>query len=139
MPNLLTGIHWKLVALALAAMLLAACGGNRTKSAVVQAGNIPSSFDVTILADKDGQFDYDGAPLTPEDLKGAFRYRQEESLPMATVLLKRGEKQRIKKEHEAALARLAHQMRFTAFVEESDGQISELQANIKDADSDSAK
>jgi hypothetical protein len=139
MRNLLTAIHWKLVALAAAAVLLAACGGGRTKTDLVQAANIPTSFDVTILADKDNQFDYDGAPLTPEDLKGAFRYRQEESLPMATVLLKRGEKQKIKKEHLASLARIAHQMHFTAFVEESNGLISELQANIKDADSDSAQ
>ncbi len=98
----------------------------------VQAANIPASFDVTLLAAKDNQFDYDpdggnnGAPLTVEDLRSALRYRQEERLPMSTVLLKRGEKQRIKKEHMAELARVAQEMHFKAFMLESDGAISEL-------------
>ena len=100
----------------------------------MQASNIPTAFDVTLLADKDGQFDFDGAPLTTEDLKGAFRYRQEESLPMATVLLKRGEKQKIKKEHISALARVAQEMKFRAYMLEADGKISELQVRGQDSE-----
>jgi outer membrane lipopolysaccharide assembly protein LptE/RlpB len=119
----------KLAALVAAAALMSACwrGGGTKDHVVQQAANIPASFDVTVLADKDNQFDFDGAPLTSEDLKSAFRYRQEESLPMSSVLLKRGEKQKVKKEHEAALARIAEQMHFKAYVEDSDGVISELQ------------
>ncbi len=135
MRSLSIGTSLKCAALALAMLTLAACGGRGgAKHDVVRAANIPASFDVTILADKDGQFDYDGAPLTSQDLQSAFRYRQEESLPMSSVLLKRGEKQKIKAEHETTLARIALQMKFKAFVEEKGGEISELQAVVKDGE-----
>jgi len=123
----------RLFALALSAVLLVACGGRATRpDDVVQAADIPSSFDVTILADKDSQFDFNGAPLTSEDLKSAFRYRLEENLPMATVLLKRGEKQKVKKEHVVAFARIAYEMKFKAYVEEKDGTISQVLARTRD-------
>ena len=83
-------------ALALFAFALATCGGRVNKELLAQAGNIPSSFDVTLIADKDNQFDYDpsggtnGAPLTEEDLRSALRYRKEQNLPCATVIVKRG-------------------------------------------------
>ena len=125
----------RIAALAALLALLAACHRNATvMPAKVQAANIPSTFDVTLLADKDNQFDFDGAPLTPEDLRGAFRYRIEEHLPMSTVLLKRGEKQKVKKEHINTLARIALEMKFKAFVLENDGAISELVAGGKDVD-----
>ena len=84
-------------ALALVAFALAACGGRVNKELLAQASNIPASFDVTLIADKDNQFDYDpnggtnGAPLTEEDLRSALRYRKEQNLPCATVIVKRGE------------------------------------------------
>lgn len=111
--------------------LLCACGGGRTRSDVATVpADVPSSFDVTLLADKDGQFDFDGAPLTSEDLKSALRYRQEESLPVATILLKRGEKQKIKGEHLGALARIAYDLGIKAYFED-DGEISELRVQAK--------
>ncbi|MFI4970835.1 MAG: hypothetical protein ACHP7D_11570 [Lysobacterales bacterium] len=115
------------------AVLLAACGHRGTKPDALQNANVPAGFDVTLVADKDSQFDYDGAPLTEEDLKSALRYRQEGSLPMSTVLLKRGEKQKVKNEHLIALARLAYQMKFKAYVQEKDGSVSELRAELKDS------
>lgn len=125
----------KAAVLMLAFAALPACGlfggGSKSDGVVKQASNIPTGFDVTVLADKDNQFDYDGAPLTSQDLQSAFRYRQEEKLPMSTVLLKRGEKQKVKKEHEAALVRIAGQMGVKAYVEDGDGLISELQASGK--------
>ncbi len=123
---------WRVAFVLLASAFLGACGGSRSKPDVVQAANIPSSFDVTLMSDKDKQFDFDGAPLTAEDLKSALRYRQEEKLPMASVLLKRGEKQKVTDEHLAALARIAYEMKFKAYVKEKDGQISELRAQVKE-------
>ncbi len=130
----------RMAALALAAALLSACGmfggGTRTDGVITQAANIPTSFDVTLVADKDNQFDYDpeggtnGAPLNSLDLESALRYRQEENLPISTVLLKRGEKQKVKKEHLGALVRIADKMGFKAYVDEK-GVISELQASGK--------
>lgn len=126
------GTSFKLVTLALATLLLVACGRDRTRADVVQSASIPAGFDVTVIAAKDNQFDFDGAPLTAEDLKSAFRYRQEQSLPMSTVLLERGEKEKVKAEHLTALARIAYQMKFKAFVKEKNGQISELRAQLKE-------
>ena len=124
-------------ALALFAFALAACGGRVNKDLLAQASNIPPSFDVTLIADKDNQFDYDpaggtnGAPLTEEDLRSALRYRKEQNLPCATVIVKRGEKERIKNEHIIALARVAYQLKMRAFMQAKDGTISELLAQAK--------
>ncbi|MCC6595480.1 MAG: hypothetical protein IT477_03120, partial [Rhodanobacteraceae bacterium] len=54
--------------------------------------------------------------------------------PMSTVLLKRGEKQKIKKEHMSTLARIALEMKFKAFVLENDGAISQLVTELPAAD-----
>ena len=132
------GSSLRLGALILFAVLLAACGRGGTKADVVQAANIPTSFDVTLLAEKDTQFDFDGAPLTAEDLKSAFRYRQEQKLPLGSVILKRGEKEKVKNEHIIALARIAYEMKFSAFVLDKDGTISEVRAKAHD-EGDAAK
>jgi hypothetical protein len=116
-------------------VLLAACGSGRTKDDVVQAANIPTSFDVTLIAEKDTTFDYDGAPLSEEDLKSALRYRKDQNLPIATVLLKRGEKQKVKNDYIVAIARVAFQMKIRAFIQEQDGgEISEVRAQAKEGD-----
>jgi hypothetical protein len=119
-------------ALLVLAVFLAACGGGGAKPDKVQEANIPSSFDVTLLAEKDTQFDFEGAPLTVEDLKSAFRYRLEQKLPMGTVILKRGEKEKVKKEHILALARIAYDMKFNLYVLEKDGEISEIRSKAKE-------
>ena len=131
MRSLTIGSILKFVSLALATLMLAACFGGRAKRDVVQSADTPSAFDVTLIAAKDNQFDYDGAPLTEEDLKSALRYRQDESLPIATVILKRGEKEKIKKEHIISLARVAYLMHFKAYMVEKDGQISQILAQAK--------
>jgi len=115
-------------------VLLAACGGGPTKGDIVQAANIPASFDVTIFSAKDNQFSYDGAPLTEEDLKSALRYRKEQNLPVATVLMKRSDDQKIKNEHVISLARVAYQMNLKAYVQDKDGTISEIRAQVKDSE-----
>jgi hypothetical protein len=118
-------------------VLLSACGGRNLKGDFVQAADIPKSFDVTIIAEKDTTFDYEGAPLTAEDLRSALRYRKEESLPVATILMKRGEKERIKNEHIVSLARVAYQLKMRAFMQAKDGTISELVAQAKTDDATS--
>ena len=121
-----------LAMLAFAAVLMSACHRGGAKAELEQAANIPSGFDITVLSEKDNTFDYDGAPLTAEDLKSALRYRKDESLPVATVLLKRGEKQKIKNEHIIALARIAYQLGIKAYVDEK-GEISEIRAQAAQA------
>jgi hypothetical protein len=133
-------IRWLAALVCAVAIVLSACGGRRVnKDLLVQAPNIPSSFDVTLIADKDNQFDYEGAPLTEEDLKSALRYRKEQNLPVATVIVKRGEKERIKNEHIVALARVAYQLKLRAFMQAKDGEISELRAQVKESDEGAAK
>ena len=89
----------------LAALALSACGG-RARPDHVAAPDIPQSFDVTLVADKDGQFDLDGATLSEEDVKGALRYRRDQNNAAQTVLLKRGEKQKVTGRHITGLARI---------------------------------
>lgn len=113
-------------------VLLGACGGRNLKGDFVQSADIPSAFDVTIIAEKDTTFDYEGAPLTAEDLRSALRYRKEEKLPVATILMKRGEKQKIKNDHIVALARIAYQMNIKAYIQEKNGEISEIRAQVKE-------
>jgi hypothetical protein len=131
-------------ALALFAFALAACGGRVNKELIAQGANVPPSFDVVLIADKDNQFDYDptggtnGAPLTEEDLRSALRYRKEQNLPCETVIVKRGEKERIKDQHIVSLARVAYQLKMRAFMQAKDGTISELVAQAK-TDENAAK
>ncbi|HEV7491164.1 MAG TPA: hypothetical protein VGO25_10185 [Rhodanobacteraceae bacterium] len=126
-------IPWLAALACAAALLLSACGGRGVnKDLLNQASNIPPSFDVTLIADKDNQFDYDGAPLTEEDLRSALRYRKDQNLPVATIIVKRGEKERIKNEHIIALARVSYQLKIRAFMQAKDGTISELRAQLKE-------
>ncbi|MBX3698790.1 MAG: hypothetical protein R3F08_03555 [Dokdonella sp.] len=115
----------RLLALVMLVLALGACAkGTRTDAARAPV-NVPPAFDVTLIATKDGQFDYLDAPLTPQDLRAALNYRKEQNLPMSTVLLKRGEKEKVKDVHIVALARIAVALGFTAYVME-DGEINEI-------------
>lgn len=123
MRVIVSKILQRLTLLSLVAVL-AACGGG-VKDASVRPVNVPSSFDVTLIAEKDDQFDFQEVPLTGQELRSALNYRKEQSLPMSTVLLKRGEKQRVKDSHLVTLARIAVALGFTAYVEEK-GEINEI-------------
>jgi len=105
--------------------LLAACGGrdeikNNTTDAAADA---PSSYDLTVAADKDGQFDFDGASLAAEDLRGHIRYLNESGHPVHSILLKRGEKEKIKNTHVGVLAGISRDMKITAYVQDNDGHL----------------
>ena len=129
-------IAWLAALLCATALVVSACGSRGvSKDLVTQGSNIPESFDVTLIAEKDTTFDYDGAPLTEEDLRSALRYRKEQNLPVATVLVKRGEKERIKNEHIVSLARVAFQLNIRAFMQAKDGTITELRAQAKEDES----
>lgn len=114
----------------LAFALIAACGGRGARPDAAHGVDVPSSFDVTILAEKDGQFDYEHVPFTAIDLRSALNYRKEQGLPMETVLLKRSEKQKVKDAHVVVIARLSVDLKFKAFVDE-DGEISEIRTTTK--------
>lgn len=121
----------RLLALVVVALIVAACGGRGVKSDVSHvAEDIPSSFDVILTSEKDDQFDYQEVPFTAQDLRSALNYRKEQSLPMSTALLKRGEKQKIKATHIVALAGIATELGFKAYSEE-DGKISEIRTITK--------
>jgi len=119
--------------LAILAAMLVACGGRNARKDVVRAADVPTTFDVTILAEKDGQFDYNEVPFVAQDLRSALNYRKEQGLPMDTLLLKRGEKQSVKDGHVVAIARLSVDLKFKAYVEE-DGEINEIQTTTKKSD-----
>lgn len=120
----------KTLLLAILLALLAACGGRDDikRGTADVAANVPAQYDLTIRADKDGQFDLEGATLTAEDLRSHIRYRNEPgNHPVRTLLLKTGEKEKIKNTHVAALASIARDLKITAYVEDNDGHLKIIQ------------
>ncbi|MGH8091290.1 MAG: hypothetical protein ACREO6_07555 [Rudaea sp.] len=122
------GVQALLIALLLA--MLAACGGrdaiNKGTSDVAVA-NSPTTFDMTVAADADSQFEYQGATLTREDLAGHIRYLAETGKPVHSILLTTGEKQKIKNEHVAALASICRDLKITGYVRDNDGHLKVIQ------------
>jgi type IV pilus biogenesis protein CpaD/CtpE len=117
----------KIVLLALLLGALAACGKDDLKKGTSEVANVPVQYDLTVLADKDGAFDFDGATLTAEDLRGHIRYLDESGRQVKTILLKRGEKEKIKNTHVSALAGIARDLKVTAYVEDNDGRLKLIQ------------
>ncbi|MEO8460910.1 MAG: hypothetical protein ABI451_10295, partial [Dokdonella sp.] len=87
----------------------------------------PPTFDVTLTAAKDDQFDVNDVPLTAEELTDHLRYRQEQGQGVKTALLVRGEKQKISKAHIVRFVRVAHSLGFTPYMKDGD-EFVELQA-----------
>jgi hypothetical protein len=121
----------RLAAVALFGAALAACGGRdeiKKGTSDIPASNAPTTFDLTVSAEKDNQFDLDGATLTGEDLRGHIRYRNEPGhQPVHTILLKTGEKEKIKNTHVAALASIARDLKLQAYVRDNDGHLKVIQ------------
>jgi len=118
----------KIALLGLLLGALAACGHDDLKKNTSEiTAAVPAHYDLTILADKDGAFDFDGATLTPEDLRGHIRYLDEAGRPVKTILLKRGEKEKIKNTHVSELAGMARDLKVTAYVEDNDGHLKIIQ------------
>ena len=120
--------------LVLACLTLAACMG-RTRPDSVAAPDVPAAFDMTVLADKDGQFDLDGATLAAEDLRDHLRYRSDQHQAVRTLLLKRSEKQKVTDRHVAGLARIGVELNIRTYVQDKDGApIDEIRANAATKD-----
>lgn len=112
-------------------VLLAACGRDDIKSGTTDAVGGPQQYDLTVLADKDGQFELQGATLNAEDLRGHIRYRNETGQPVKTILLKKGEKQKVTNQHVAGMAGIARDLKTTAFVEDNDGRLKVIKIEDK--------
>jgi hypothetical protein len=110
-----------LVLLGAFSLLLAACAG-RARPDSVASPDVPSTFDMTVLADKDGQFDLDGATLAGEDLKSHLRYRAEQGNAVGSIILKRGVKQKVSDRHIVELAKAASELKLRVFVQEDEGK-----------------
>ena len=118
----------KVAALALLLGLLAACGHDDLKKGTSDVTNAPAQYDLVLRADKYGQVDLEGATLTAEDLRSHIRYRNEPgNQPVHTLLLKPGEKEKIKNTHFSALAGIARDLKIMAYVEDNDGRLKVIQ------------
>lgn len=107
---------------------VAACNRDEIKGGTTEAASVPTQYDLMLRADKDGQFDLEGATLTAEDLRSHLRYRNEPgNQPVHTLLLKPGEKEKIKNTHVAALAGIARDLKIVAYVEDNDGRLKVIQ------------
>jgi hypothetical protein len=113
----------RVLAIALLIALLAACGGrDAIKEGTTLEGDAPGAYDLSVKADKDGQFDFDGATLTAEDLRGHIRYLSEIGKPVHTILLTPGEKEKVKNTHVAVLAGICRDLKINAYVKDNDGR-----------------
>jgi len=118
----------RILLLGLLALVLAACGGrDELKKGTTEVTSVPTQYDLTVLADKDGQFDFDGATLTAEDLRGHIRYLDESGRTVKTIMLKRGEKEKIKNTHVAAMAGMSRDLKITCYIEDNDGRLKVIQ------------
>ncbi len=118
---------YRMLQIAVIALLigaLAACGGrDEIKKGTADTADAPAAYDLTISAEKDGQFDFDGATLAAEDLRGHIRYLNESGHPVHTIMLKSGEKEKIKNTHVGVLAGISRDLHITAYVQDNDGHL----------------
>jgi hypothetical protein len=121
----------KAAALLLLGAVLAACGGrNAIKNGTSEAGAVPGQYDLVLRADKDGNFDLEGATLNIEDLRSHIRYRNEPgNAPVRTILLRPGEKQKIQSQHIVALAGIARDLKIVAYVDDGEGHLKKIVVN----------
>ncbi|MGH8124215.1 MAG: hypothetical protein ACREPT_15770 [Rudaea sp.] len=115
------------IALVILIAVLGACGRDDLKKGTTDVVKAPTQYDLTVLADKDGQFELRGATLNAEDLRGHIRYRNETGQPVHTILLKPGEKQKVTNQHVAGLAGIARDLKVEAFVQDNDGRLKVIQ------------
>ena len=102
-----------------ATLALTACGG-RARPDTVAAPNIPATFDITLIADKDGQFELDGATLSEEDVKGHLRFLRDQNKPAQSVFLKREGKQKVTERHIQGLARIGLELKVRTYLKEKE-------------------
>lgn len=103
-----------------ASVVLAACGG-RARPDTIAAPDVPDAFEMTLIADKDGQYELDSATLSEQEVKDALRYRKDVNTLPKTVLLKRGEKQKVTDRHIAGIARIGLELHIRTFLQEKEG------------------
>ena len=127
MQNITFGRRFRLMLLALALAMLAACGRDSIKEGTAEPTVSPKQYDLVVLADKDGQFDLDGATLDTQTLRDHIRYRNDTGSPVRTILLKRGEKQKVTNVQVAGLAGIARDLKAEAYVLDNDDRLKVIQ------------
>lgn len=127
MHNIISSRGLKFVALALLLAALAACGRNNVKEGTSEPTVSPTQYDLVLRADKDGQFDLDGATLDLQTLRDHIRYRNDTGQPVRTILLKRGEKEKITNTQVAGLAGIARDLKAEAYVLDNDDRLKVIQ------------
>ena len=116
----------KVVLLALLSGSLGGClfGHDDFKKGTSDITETPASYDFTVGAVKDGQFDFDGATVDKETVRGHIRYLNESGKPVHSVFLKRGEKQKVTNPHILALSSIARDLKLDVYVQDNDGKLS---------------
>ena len=127
MHNITFARRFKLVLLALLLAALAACGRDNIKEGTSEPTVSPQQYDLVVRADKDGQFDLDGATLDTQTLRDHIRYRNDTGQPVHTILLKRGEKQKVTNQQVAGLAGIARDLKVEAYVLDNDERLKIIQ------------
>ena len=115
----------KIALLALLSGSLGGClfGRDDFKKGTSDITETPASYDITVGTDKDGQFDFDGATIDRETLRGHIRYLNESGRTVHTILLKPGEKEKVKSNHITEIAGIVRDLHVTAYVKDNEGHL----------------
>ena len=127
MQNITFGRRFMLVLLSLSLAALAACGRDNIKENTSEPTVSPTQYDLVVRADKDGQFDLEGATLDVQTLRDHIRYRNDTGQPVRTILLKRGEKEKVTNAQVAGLAGIARDLKAEAYVLDNDDRLKLIQ------------
>ncbi|NII10109.1 hypothetical protein [Oleiagrimonas sp. C23AA] len=106
------------VALIGAALVLAGCGTGSIKSDQVSTASLKGDFHTVVKAYKSGQFELDGAVLSPLDLGSHFAYLKDQGQLPKRILLEKSDESKIRKEHLQFMARMAIDYGFSVYYDQ---------------------
>ena len=105
-------------------LVMAGCHSGSTKDAVSTA-SMDGKFDATIEAYKSNQFLVDGALLSALDTGSHFAYLKDQGKLPKTVLLKRSDESKIRKQHLQYMARMVLDYGFAVYYDD-DGTLKKI-------------
>jgi hypothetical protein len=93
------------------------------KKTTSETSTVPASYDLTFACEKDNQYDFDGATVDKETIRGHIRYLDDVGRTVHAILLKPGEKQKVTNDHIVALSSIARDLKFDVYVMDNNGRL----------------
>jgi hypothetical protein len=93
------------------------------KKTTSETSTVPAAYDLTFSCEKDNQYDFDGATVDKETIRGHIRYLDDVGRTVHAILLKAGEKQKVTNDHIVALSSIARDLKFDVYVMDNNGRL----------------